>query len=114
MQVSLYDSKAFLPQDEGTHILVFAGPGSSTRCEEPDIVTNIHCTYRIGESIVEFLRNGDSSELRFEEALSWAVKYATTHSIPNVYAVFELNRPIDQIYISKICPNGFIDHRDRG
>jgi hypothetical protein len=76
-------------------------------------VTEIHCTRRIGDSTVKFLRNGDGVTMRFEKALSWAVKYAAKNKIDNVFGVFELDRPIDHRYLNKIAPNGVIDRRDR-
>ncbi|NKB60210.1 MAG: hypothetical protein GKS00_28220 [Alphaproteobacteria bacterium] len=113
MYVGLYDSVTSLPAGGGDRILVFAGHGSLIQADATDMVTEIHCTYRVGDGTVEFLHNGDATTLRFEQALSWAVKYASKHGIDNVYGVFELKRPLDHLYLKRICPDGLTDRRNR-
>jgi hypothetical protein len=77
------------------------------------MVTEVICTYRIGDTCVQFPHNGDAGNVRFEQAFSWAVKYAAAHGIENVYGVFELSRPLDRHYMNRICPRGLIDRRAR-
>lgn len=113
MKIYLYDSLASLPEDEGNHILVFAGRGSLLNPVVTEMVTEVLCTYRVGDTMIEFPRNGDAENQRFEQAFSWSIKYAAAHDIPNVYGVFELNRPLDYQYLKRICPDGIIDKRVR-
>ena len=113
MKVFLYDSITALPKDEGNHILVFAGHGSLLQDETQDMVTEVLCRYRVGNADVEFARNGDAENVRFEQAFSWAVKYAAAQSIENVYGVYELDRPLDKNHLQRIFASGVIDKRTR-
>lgn len=112
MQVYLFNTKASLPEDDGNHVLVFAGRGSLLRDGVTDMVTEVICTYRVGDTSIQFPRNGDAANVRFEQAFSWAVKYAAAHGIERVYGVFELSRPLDNHYMNRTCPGGIIDKRD--
>ena len=112
MKVFLYDTLEALPEDEGNHILVYAGRGSLMQAGVTDMVTEIICTFRFGDTCVQFPHNGDAANVRFEQAFSWAVKYAKAQDIENVYGVFELSRPLDQNYMNRICPDGIVDQRD--
>ncbi len=112
MQIYLYDSMATMPQDEGNHILVYAGLGSLLKSEATGMLTEVLCTYRIGDTSIEFPRNGDAESVRFEQALSWAAKYAKGYGIDKVHGIFELERPLDYQYLNRIFPNGITDKRD--
>ena len=111
MKIFLYDSMKSLPQNHQSNILVFGGKGSLLKADERHVVTEIHCTHHVGDNIVRFLHNGNASELRFERALAWAVKYAAQHGVQNIYGVFELDRSLDDLYLKKICPKGIVDRR---
>lgn len=113
MDVFLYDSITALPRDEGNHILVFAGHGSLLKDDMQDIVTEVLCRYRVGNTDIEFARNGDSENVRFEQAFSWAVKYAAAQGIEKVYGVYELDRPLDKSHLRRIFASGVIDKRTR-
>lgn len=113
MTVFLYDTLEALPEDEGNHILVYAGRGSLMQAGVTDMVTEIICTFRFGDTCVQFPHNGDAASVRFEQAFSWAVKYAKSQDIENVYGVFELSRPLDQNHMNRICPGGIVDRRVR-
>lgn len=112
MYIALYNSRSSLPLDNGDRIVVFAGVGSLLREDIQEIVTEVHCTYKIGEGTsVAFLRNGDDTSQRFEQALVWAIKYAEKRDIKTVHAVFELSRPLDHQFLNRNCPDGFVDCR---
>jgi hypothetical protein len=113
VQINLYDSKAAIPQEQGDHILVFAGRGSLLQDGVDELVTEIICSYQVGDSRVDFPRNGDATTVRFEQAFSWAVKYAAAHGIETVHGVFELDRPLDRQYLNRICPSGLTDRREQ-
>ena len=113
MQAFLYDSMASLPDDEENHILVFTGLGSLLQDDVRDTVTEILCTYRVGGNCVEFARNGDAENIRFEQAFSWAIKYAAAQGIERVYGVYELDRPLDRNHMNRIVASGVIDRRER-
>lgn len=112
MNVFLYDSMNALPARSEDHILVFAGRGSLLQDCGNDMVTEILCTYRIGDTDIAFARNGDPQTVRFEQAFSWAVKYAAFQNIGSVYGVYELDRPLDNNHLRRICPDGIIDRRE--
>ena len=112
MKVYLYDSRDALPEDNENHILVFAGRGSLLQDNVQDMVTEILCTYHIGDTSIQFARNGDAENIRFEQALSWAVKYAAAQGIKCVYGIYELNRPLDQNHLNRITAGGIIDKRE--
>ncbi len=111
MKIYLYDSISSAPQDDGDHILVFAGKGSLLKSDTQGLLTEVLCSYRIGSASIEFPRNGDAENVRFEQALSWAVKYAKRYGIGKVYGVFELNRPLDVQYLNRTFPGGITDKR---
>ena len=113
MTVFLYDTLEALPEDEGNHILVYAGRGSLMQAGITEMVTEIICTFRFGDTCVQFPHNGDAANVRFEQAFSWAVKYADAQDIENVYGVFELSRPLDQNHMHRICSDGIVDRRVR-
>lgn len=111
MKAFLYDTLDSLPEDDGNHILVYAGRGSLMQAGVTEMVTEIICTFRFGETCVQFPHNGDATNVRFEQAFSWAVKYARSHDIQSVYGVFELSRPLDRNHMNRICPDGIDDRR---
>ncbi|MDD9903421.1 MAG: hypothetical protein OXT06_07625 [Rhodospirillaceae bacterium] len=113
MDVFLYDSIADMPEDNGNHIVVFAGLGSLLQDSVQEMVTETLCTYRIGDTYVEFARNGDAENVRFEQAFSWAIKYAAARNIDRVYGVYELDRPLDKNHLDRILASGLIDKRER-
>jgi hypothetical protein len=111
MTVILYDNLSSLPKELGPHIFVFTGYASNKAGETTGIITEVICTYPVGDQVVNFKRNADDSSQRFEDALGWAVKRAPVFGVENVFAVFELNRPIDSRFLNKICPEGIVDRR---
>lgn len=112
MHIALYNSRSSLPPSQGDSIVVFAGVGSLLREDIQEIVTEVHCTYKVGDgTTVAFLRNGDDTSQRFEQAFVWAIKYALKRDIETVYGVFELSRPLDHQFLSRNCPDGFVDCR---
>lgn len=111
MKAFLYDSMDAVPDDEGNHILVFAGHGSLLQDDVQDMVTEVLCTYRISDTYVELARNGDAENIRFEQAFSWAVKYAMARKIDRVYGVYELDRPLDENHLKRI--SGVVEKRER-
>jgi len=113
MEIYLYDSMDALPEDNDNHIVVFAGRGSLLRDDVRDMLTEVLCTYHIGDTSIQFARNGDAENIRFEQAFSWAVKYAAAHGIDRVYGIYELNRPLDHNHMSRIAAGEIIDKRER-
>lgn len=113
MTVTLYDSRTSLPPARGSHIFVFTGYTSNTAGETTGIITEVTCTYTFGDQLIVFMRNADGSSQRFEDALRWAVKRAKIFDIDDVHAVFELNRPIDNEFLNKLCPEGIVDCRNQ-
>jgi len=114
MNVTLYDSRASLPDDLQQHILVFTGVAQNPEEEDkPAIVTEVYCTYRVGGQIVEYKKNSDAGTQRFEEALGWAVHQAAVIGVSDIHAVFELSRPIEPRFLARICPDGIVDRRRR-
>lgn len=113
MNIILYDSRASLPNDLQQHILVFTGFIKIEGEDQPVIVTEIDCTYRISGKIIEYKKNANARTQRFEEALGWAVHQAEIIGVTEIHAVFELSRPIDPQFLARICPQGIIDLRRR-
>ncbi|NKB56574.1 MAG: hypothetical protein GKS00_09575 [Alphaproteobacteria bacterium] len=111
MKITLYDSETSLPDSMDEHILVYTGIDLAPEQEDPGIVTEVRCTYAIGDKTVVFRKNTESIHLRFEDAVLWAIRYANTFEIPDVHAVFKLERPIDPRFLRKISAIQFIDKR---
>ena len=98
-----------LPRERGDHVFVFTGRAFDENGEPDGIATVASCTYSIGEQTVSFRRNMDSASQRFEYTLKWAIKCAATFGIEDIHAVFELKRELNEQFLSKMCPDGFID-----
>ena len=86
MNVTLYDSKTSLPEDMHQHIFVFTGFARCPEEAKPKIVTEVHCTYCVGDLVIEYRKNSDAGTQRFEEALSWAVRQAEALGIAERFA----------------------------
>ena len=113
MTVTLYNHMNSLPRERGDHVFVFTGRAFDENGEPDGIATVASCTYSIGEQTVSFRRNMDSASQRFEYTLKWAIKCAATFGIEDIHAVFELKRELNEQFLSKMCPDGFIDMRPR-
>jgi hypothetical protein len=113
MNLTLYNDEKMLPNTLGPHILIYTGFDDTTDQENSDTVTEIHCAYTVGDQEVQFTKNTDSVHLRFEDAVLWAIGYAETFRISQIYAVFKLSRPIDTRFLQKIGSVPLIDERRR-
>lgn len=111
MNITLYDDEKSLPVITGGHIAVYTGKELSPNEENPGTVTEITCTYFIGDQTIIFRKNTESVHLRFEDAVLWAARYAETFDITQIHAVFKLERPIDTRFLRKISQAKFIDNR---
>ena len=111
MNITLYKDEKALPIIIGSHIAVYTGKDLSPGEENPGTVTEITCTYLIGDQTVIFRKNTESVHLRFEDAVLWAARYAKTFDITQIHAVFKLERPIDTRFLRKISQAEFIDNR---
>ena len=54
MKVTLYASKASVPDKLGDHIIVYTGVDHSQHEFDPSIVTEIHCAYTVSGQLIEF------------------------------------------------------------
>jgi len=111
MKIILYDDEVSLPNRLGDHMLVRTGNGESILQDGAVITTDVNCVYSIGPQVVEFRINAESVNLRFEDALLWAVRYATKVGIKTVFAVFSISRPIDSRFIAKLGAVQIYDER---
>lgn len=111
MNITLYNDEKSLPVITGSHIAIYTGKDLSPDEENPDTVTEVTCTYMIGDQTVIFSKNTESVHLRFEDAVLWAARYGKTFDITQIHAVFKLERPIDTRFLRKIAQAKFIDKR---
>lgn len=111
MNITLYNDEKWLPVITGSHIAVYTGKDLSPDEEKPGTITEVTCTYMIGDQAVIFRKNTESVHLRFEDAVLWAAGYAKTFDIYEIHAVFKLERPIDTRFLRKITQVKFIDKR---
>lgn len=114
MKIILYDDEVSLPDHLGDHMLVRTGIDESISQDGAVITTDVNCIYSIGAQIIEFRKNTESVNLRFEDALLWAVRYATKVGISSVFAVFNISRPIDSRFIAKLGAVQICDERRGG
>ena len=76
MNITLYNDEKYLSVIIGSHIVVYTNKDFSSDEEIPGTVTQIQCTYMIGDQTVIFKKNAESVHLRFEDAVLWAARYA--------------------------------------
>ncbi len=111
MKITLFDDEVMLPDSRGDHMLVQTGIDESISQDGPIISTDVHCVYSVGAKVIDFRKNTESVNLRFEDALLWAVRYAKTIGINDVFAVFSISRSIDPRFIAKLGAVQFNDER---
>ncbi len=111
MNVTLHNDEETLPRTFGNHVFIYTGTDPSASQENPEIVTEIHCAYSVGDQNIHFKKNADSFHLRFEDAMLWAIGYAKTIGVTNIHAVFKLARPVDLRFLRKFNSIFFIDKR---
>lgn len=102
MKIIFYDNKSSLRKIPEDHILIYTGHRTKSDEKISEIITDIQCTYRVGDQEVTFRKNTESTTLRFEDALDWAVDYARTLDIAEIHAVFALARPFDAHFLTKL------------
>jgi hypothetical protein len=108
MKILLFDTMETPTQSKSGHVIVYAGISADYGNQ---IVTYVECVFNISGDTVTFRKNSDKEAARFEPELKWAVAYAKSVNIHEVYAVFTINRPLDLAVIRRICPKGLIDCR---
>ncbi|MBT5110450.1 MAG: hypothetical protein HOM25_17360 [Rhodospirillaceae bacterium] len=108
MKVLLFDTMETPPRSKAGHMIVYAGVSAA---HENKATTYIDCVYDISGLLVEFRKNGDLHAMRFEGALKWAVSYADSMGIGEIYAMFTLGRALDMAEVRRICPEGLVDCR---
>ena len=111
MKIVLYNNRRSLPEAPGDHIFIYTGLSDPVDGELPETVTEIHCTYSIGEQTVSFSKNTEPQTLRFEDAVVWAVRYAKSVNITAIHAVFQLSRSIDPKLLTRIGGVQLVDER---
>jgi hypothetical protein len=110
MKVLLFDTMETPPRSKAGHIIVYAGVSAA---HENRAITYIDCVYDVSGHLIEFRRNVDLYATRFEVALKWAVSYAESLGVSEIYAMFTLDRTLDMAEIHRICPEGLVDCRQR-
>lgn len=92
MKVLLFDTMETPPRSKAGHMIVYSGISAA---HGNKATTYIDCVYDISGLLVEFRKNGDLHTARFEDALQWAVSYAESLGIDEIYAMFTLGRTLD-------------------
>ena len=90
MKITLFDDEVMLPDSRGDHMLVQTGIDESNSQDGPVISTDVHCVYSVGAKVIDFRKNTESVNLRFEDALLWAVRYARTRNRSRLRSRLEL------------------------